>query len=152
MLIKNHSALVRAAALLLVVVLVFPVGVSAATVETAQPRASDYLDSYNAYIYTAGGGKIQICFSVFGTNYMDTLGALTIQVYESVDNNTWTWVKSYSDGNYPNMIGYDDAYHSGVLDYYGIAGRYYKAYVCIWAGKDGGGDTRYFWTSVKKAT
>lgn len=50
------------------------------------------------------------------------------------------------------MLGHDAIHYSSHVDYQGIAGRYYKAYVTIWAGKDGGGDTRYFWTSVKTAT
>lgn len=149
---RNTSVGIRMMALLLVIALTVPMGAGASAVETVQPRASDYLSSYNAYVYPAGNGKIQVWFSVFGTRYMDTLGALTIRIYESTDNSTWTWKKSFSNGNYPSMIGYDDIYHSGHVDYQGVVGRYYRAYVTIWAGKDGGGDTRYFYTSSKKAT
>lgn len=34
------------------------------------------------------------------------------------------------------------------VSYQGIAGKYYKAYVCIWAGKNGSGDTRYMWATM----
>ena len=149
---RNNAIAVRMTAIFLVMALLFPVGATAATVETMQPRASAYLDSYNAYVHVAGGGKIGVYFSVIGTDYMDTIGALTIQIYESTDNSTWTWVKSFSNGNYPNMLGYNHYFHGSNVDYYGIPGRYYKAYVCVWAGENGGGDTRYFWTSAKKAT
>ncbi len=152
MYIRKHSNFIRLVAVIMVIALTLPAGVSAATVETVQPYASSYLDSYNAYVYPAGNGKIQVWFTVTGTRYMDTLGALTIKIYESTDNSTWTWKKSFSNGNYPSMVGYDDYYHSGHVDYQGVAGRYYRAYVCIWAGKDGDGDTRYFYTSSKKAT
>ena len=40
---------------------------------------------------------------------------------------------------------------TATLTYNGTAGKYYKAYVCIWGGKDGDGDTRYFWTSAKNS-
>ena len=149
---NKKSVIIRFISLFLVVVLVLPVSVGAATIETVQPHASYYLDSYNAYIYPAGNGKIQACFSVIGTNYMDELGALRIAIYESKDNSTWTWVKTFTDINTPSLLDYNDYYHSGYVDYQGVAGRYYKAYVCIWAGKDGDGDTRYFWTSAKQAT
>ena len=149
---RNYFTLFRLVAVIMVMALTLSMGVSAATVETVQPRASDYLNSYNAYVYPAGSGKVQVWFTVTGTNYMDTLGALTIRIYESTDNSNWTWVKSFSNGNYPSMIGYDDYYHSGHVDYQGVAGRYYRAYVTIWAGKDGDGDTRYFYTSSKLAT
>lgn len=152
MYIRKHSNFIRLVAMIMVIALTLPAGASAATVGTVQPYASSYLDSYNAYVYPAGNGKIQVWFTVTGTRYMDTLGALTIKIYESTDNSTWTWKKSFSNGNYPSMVGYDDYYHSGHVDYQGVAGRYYRAYVCIWAGKDGDGDTRYFYTSSKKAT
>ena len=140
--------LIRLVAMLLAFVLVLPMGVKASVVEPVQPRASSYLNSYNAYIYTAGSGKIQVYYSVFGVGYMDTLGALTIRIYESTDNSNWTWVKSFTNDTTPSMVGYDDYYHSGHVDYQGVAGRYYKAYVCIWAGKNGSGDTRYMWATM----
>lgn len=149
---KKNIKFVRLVAMMLVVVLTLPMGVSAAVVEPVQPYASSYLNSYNAYVYPAGSGKIQVYYSVIGVGYMDTLGALTIKIYESTDNSNWTWVKSFTNDTTPSMIGYDDYYYSGHVDYQGVAGRYYKAYVCVWAGKDGGGDTRYFYTSSKRAT
>ena len=142
---------IRLMAMLLAIALILPMGIINAKAEGVQPRASYYLDSYNAYIYPAGSGKIQVWFTVSGMDYMDTIGALTIRIYESRDNSNWTWVKSFTHESTAGMLDYDDHYHSGHVDYQGVVGRYYKAYVCIWAGKDGGGDTRYFYTSVKKA-
>lgn len=80
---------------------------------------------------------------------MDELGALSISLYESTDKNTWTWKKTFTHDSTSDMLGYDDFYYSSHVDYQGVEGRYYKAYVCVWAGKNGDGDTRYFWTSVK---
>lgn len=141
----------RLVAFLLIVALM-PIGARAATAETVQPRASAYLDSYSSYIYPAGSGKIQVWFTVTGTDYMDEIGALTIRIYESTNGTTWTWRKSFTHESTSGMLGYNDFYHSGHVDFQGIAGRFYKAYVCIWAGENGDGDTRYFYTSVKKAT
>lgn len=145
--IKKKALLFRVTILLIVVALVFPINVMA-----VEPRASDYLEAYTAYIYPAGWGKVQVWFSVDGTNDMDEIGALNIKVYESTDNETWTWVKTYQHYDYSGMLGYDDFSHYGHVEYDGTIGRYYKAYVCVWAGKDGDGDTRYFWTTPKKAT
>ncbi len=149
---RKNKNFIRIIAMLLAFALVLPVGIHIAKAEEIQPRASYYLDTYNAYIYPAGSGKIQVYFSVFGVNYMDSLGALTIRIYESTDNTNWTWVKSFTHESTTSMLDYNDYYHSGHVDYQGVAGRYYQAYVCIWAGKDGDGDTRYFYTSAKKAT
>lgn len=133
--------------LLIVIALICPVNIKA-----VEPRASDYLEAYSAYIYPAGWGKVQVWFSVDGTNDMDEIGALEIKLYESKDNETWTWVETYQHVDYSGMLGYNDFSHYGHVEYNGTIGRYYKAYVCVWAGKDGDGDTRYFWTTPKKAT
>ena len=147
---KKKSAIVHIIALIMIIVMV-PISASAAMPETAQPRASYYLDSYNAYVYLAGGGLVQVYFNVEGTGYMDEIGALSIELYESTDKRNWTWVETFKHTLNAGMLSYNDDYHSGHLDYQGVEGRYYKAYVCVWAGKDGSGDTRYFWTNVKPA-
>lgn len=149
---KKNMKLIRLVAMMLALVLVLPMGVKAAVVEPVQPCASYYLNSYNAYVYPAGSGKIQVWFTVTGVDYMDTIGCLRIGIYESTDNTNWTWVKTFTNATNPEFVDCNDYYHSGHVDYQGVAGRYYKAYVCIWAGKDGDGDTRYFYTSSKKAT
>lgn len=152
---KKKSAIVRIAALILVMTMLVPVGASAYAVEQIQPRASYYLSAYSAYVYIAGGSEVRAYFDVSGTGYMDELGALSIQIYEcdtnSSDINDWTWKKTFKHNTTSGMLSYDDDYHSGYVTYQGTAGKYYKAYVCVWGGKNGNGDTRYFWTSAKKA-
>ena len=136
-------------ACVLIITMIIPVGVSAAV----EPRASDYLSAYNAYVYLPGDGEVRVYFDVQGTDDMDELGALFIQLYECSTNssnlNDWEWVKSFAHDKNPGMLGYNDFFHLGYVSYQGTPGKYYKAYVCVWAGKDGDGDTRYFWTSAK---
>ena len=142
----------RFLAILLVVVFVLPHNAYAVEVEPPSPRASYYLTSYNSYVYNAALGKIRVYFDVTGVQYMDEIGTLTIQIYESKDRENWSWVETYNHDSTSGMLGYDKIYHSGYVTYSGTIGRYYKAYVCIWAGKDGDGDTRYIWTGSQKAT
>ena len=139
----------RLAALLLAVTMFIPMGAKATAV---QPRASDYLESYTAYVYSAGWGNIQVWFNVTGTDYLGAIGALTISLYESRDNETWTCVQIYNHEDHPQMMSYNDFYHSGYVEYDGVIGRYYKAYVGIWGGGLEVGDSRYFYTSAKRAT
>lgn len=148
---RKYSVLLRMAALLIAVVLTVPVSTNAATAETVQPRASDYLCSYNAYIYPAANGKIQVWFTVTGNYFLDSIGALHISIYQSTDNVNWEWYKTYSHSDYPHLLSYNDNFHDGYVECQGVPGRYYRAYVCIWGGSDGDGDTRYFYTSAKKA-
>ena len=139
--------LIRVVAILLAIVCVLPINAMA-----VESRASDYLTSYSAYIYPAGWGKIQVWFEVHGTHMMDEIGTLEIQIFESKDNENWYWVDTYTHDDHSGMLVYSDYDHVGHIEYNGTIGRYYMAYVCVWAGKDGDGDTRYFWTSAKKAT
>lgn len=138
--------------LILIVSLLTPCYASAATVETVQPCASNYLTSYTAYICAMGSGKLEIWYDVMGTGDMDEIGVLSIRLYESTDNSTWKWVKTFSHESYSTMLADDDWYHCSYVSYQGTAGKYYKAYVGIWAGKNGSGDTRYMWTPVERAT
>ena len=143
---QHKTLIIRLVAIVLTMVLVAPFGVSAATI---QSRASAYLSTYAAYVYLPGDGEVRAYFNVEGTDDMDELGALYIEIHESADGVNWEWVDTFNHDTTPGMLSYNDDYHSGYVSYDGVAGRYYKAYVCIWGGKDGDGDTRYFWTSVK---
>lgn len=149
---KKKFAVVQITAVLLVLALFLSAGSLPAAAATVQTRASDYLSSYNAYIYPAGGGKIQVYFKVTGAGYQEALGALTILLYESTNNSNWTLLKGYTHERFSNMMGYNTYYHSGHVDYQGVAGRYYRAYVSIWGGGMTVGDNRCFYTSSKLAT
>jgi len=143
----KRSVTIKLIAILLLAVMLLPI--QALAVES---RASAYLSGYSAYIYPAGWGKVQVWFEVDGTDYMDEIGTLEIQIYESKDNATWYWVDTFMHTDYPDMLEYNDYTYTSHIEYNGTIGRYYKAYVCVWAGKDGAGDTRYFWTNIEKAT
>lgn len=148
---KKKTIALRLFALLLAIVFICPMNVSA-----AEPRASYYLDSYNAYPYAAGGGKIQIWFTVTGVEYMDDIGSLSVEIYSCSTNSTndddWSFVTSFNNGNTPSMLGHNKYIYQSHVECNATVGRWYRAYVCIYAGKNGSGDTRYFWTSAAKAT
>jgi len=148
----HKRTIIRLVAMLLAVVLVLPVGIRSAKAEAIQPRASLYIDSYNGYVCPVGGGKIQVWFTVIGNGYMDTLGCLRINIYESTDKVNWTCVQTNTNITNLDFISCNDYYHSGHVDYQGVAGRYYQAYICIWAGMGNDGDARYFYTLEKLAT
>ena len=148
----KHSPLFLAVLICLIISMMLPCTTYAATSNTVAPYASNYLTSYNTYICAVGSGDIQIWFEVMGTGKMDELGTLSIVLYESTNNSTWTHVKTYLHENYSSMLLENDYWHMDCVTYDGIAGRYYKAYVCLWAGKNGSGDTRYMWATSVRAT
>lgn len=149
---KVKSYFVRFIACILVISLFMPIGAHAATGETISPYASAYLASYTAYICAMGDGDLEIWFEVLGTGTWADIGVLTVFLYESTDNSNFYWVKSFSFTDYPNMLWHNNYICMDHVDYEGVPGRYYKAYIEIWAGPEDGGDVRYIWTPVELCT
>lgn len=115
----------------------------------ASVRASEYLSSYTAYIYPSGNGNMSIYFDVVGTGTMDQIGALSIRLQQRPSGSTtWTTVQSYSHVNYTNMLATNNYYHGSGVSYAGVSGYSYRAYVTVWAGKNGAGDSREILTAV----
>lgn len=99
-----------------------------------------------------GDGDLEIWFRVVGVDDWADIGALRIQLYESTDQVNWTWVDTFMHYDHESMLGHDDWFHMDHVDYEGTTGKYYIAYVGIWAGdENGNGDTRYFWTDIEYA-
>ena len=115
----------RCVALLLAIFLILP-AIPASAADALQPRASDYLEYYNAYISCADGGVIKVYFQIVGTCELDELGVLELQLYESTDNTNWVWVATYASADYSNLMGHNEASYSSYVTYtQGISGRYY---------------------------
>ena len=138
--------------LILVLSILSPTTAMAAGSESIMPCASYYLSAYNTYICAMGSGRIEVWFEVMGTGYMDDIGTLSIRLYESSDNSNWSLVKTFLHENYSSILGHYDYYHLSCVSYQGTAKKYYKAYVCIWAGNENVGDTRYMWATSVRAT
>lgn len=143
---ETRNALIKIVSLILIFVLVIPAPVQASTDDQVMPLASYYLDAYSAYVYVTASGQVQVWFEVMGTGDMDEIGSLRIVLYESSDNKNWSIVKTFLHESTSGMLFEDDYYVSSHVSWAnGSTSKYYKAYVCVWAGKNGAGDTRYFW-------
>ncbi len=115
------------------------------TVSYAANEASLYLSAYTAYI-TKSGNTININFEVVGTRMMDKIGATEIYLYEKTSTyGTWTPVATYlsTDPTYSSaMIGTNTGYKMDSVSYSGSSSYQYKAYVTVYAEKNGGSDSR----------
>lgn len=131
-------------ALCLICVLFTPTVAFAAVRPPIEPQASDYLAGYYGYV-SKSGNTIQPVFGVSGTGMMEKIGATEIYLYESTDGVNYTMVKSFRHANYSNMMAYNTSGHASYMSYSGNANYTYKAYICVFAGRNGGGDARYFW-------
>ena len=146
---KRSQVFTKVLAIILIISLCAPI---AAKAETVQPRASDYLAAYSTYICAMGDGDLEIWFEVMGTGTWADVGALIVYLYESTDNSNFYWVESFRFTDHPNMLWHNTYICMDHVDYEGIPGRYYKAYVQVWAGPEDGGDGRYIWTPVERCT
>ena len=143
---KCRSTLVKIIALLVIFALITPCAVNASTFDYSQPYASKYLSVYSAYVYVTSSGEVQVWFDVMGTGTMDEIGSLSIMLYESSGGTNWTLIKTFLHDSTSDMLFEDDYYASSHVSWAnGSTSKQYKAYVCVWAGKNGSGDTRYFW-------
>ncbi|NCB50271.1 MAG: hypothetical protein EOM54_00115 [Clostridia bacterium] len=143
--IKKQSRII---ALVLIFVICFSTVSFAADKST---KSSLYLTCYSAYIWPEGDGDISIWFDVTGTGTMDEIGALTIILQQSSNGSTWSTVKTYRYTSYLNMLGYNAVYYTSGVDYSGTEDYYYRAYVTVWAGEDGDGDSRQILTATVRA-
>lgn len=140
---RFRSKFIKLIALCLVFSLLSPATVFADDYSIS-PYASYYLNAYNTYICNENG-DIQVWFEVIATGYMDEVGTLSIELYEVKSDGSLKWLKTFMHTDYPSMLDLNDNYIYSHVSYRGSATKTYKAYVCIWAGKDGNGDTRYMW-------
>lgn len=126
-------------------VIVIVLALLLSTVAFASMEASHYLSYYNAYI-SKTGNTVKVNFEVQGTAVMDYIGVTEIYLYEKTSaNGSWTLVNTY--------LYTDPAYASAMMDsnvgsmyndvsYSGNSSYQYKAYVTVYAEKNGGSDSR----------
>lgn len=149
---RKHISPLRIVAMILVLTLTLPMGAHAATPETVQPLASDYLDFYSAYTHAAGDAKVQVYFDVKGTSYIPKLGVTEIKLYHSIDSQTWYLAQTYSYETTSGLMSYGQKIHSGHVDFDGVPGRFYKATVTFYGGTTSSGDYLEYDTSVILST
>lgn len=118
------------------------------TTSYAAVQASEYIDSYNSYLYSPGNGKVEIWFDVQANMKADEIGVLTVILKSSTDKENWTTEKTYRYYEYSNMLSSDAMKYISHLEYDGETGLYYQAKVTVWVGNDGGGDSRIIYTPI----
>jgi len=133
--------------------LVFAVCLSSTAFLSANAMpASDYIRSYSASTYRTGPGNIKVTFEIGGTRTMDDIGSTSIYLYE-LNGTSWSLVQTflYTQSSYSHIMTSNTAVHSASVTYAGTSGKQYYATVYLWAGRNGGGDSRSVTTSAVTA-
>ncbi len=125
--------------------IIFVLALLLSTVAFATIEASQYLSYYNAYI-SKSGNTIKVNFEVQGTGPMDYVGVTEIYLYEKTSTyGSWNLVKTFlsSDATYAaSMIESNASFKDDYVAYSGNSSYQYKAYVTVYAEKNGGSDSR----------
>ena len=115
--------------------------------ESVQPRSSSFFSGSSVYLYKLSGASFQVWFDVLATHSMEILGASTIKVQRSSDGETWTTMKTFRMGSYPQMICENTAWHADCVTYTGASGYYYRAFIILYAKDSSGTGEMYRYTS-----
>ena len=102
----------------------------------AATESNKYISAYGASITNPSGNVVRINFNVTGTNYMSSLGASTIELYEN-----GSLVKTFSRYNpayTSSMVTTNALYFYSHVTYSGSSGCTYYAIVNVFAS-DGSG-------------
>lgn len=107
--------------------------------EEATPMASRYIMSTCVYLDQTATTQFRVWYEVIALGIMDEVGAYKIKVQDSTDGQNWTTVKTYIPSEYPSMVIEDDIGHTGFVVYTGaVTGRYYRAYIILYAKNSSG--------------
>lgn len=114
--------------------------------EAITPKGSDYFGSKLAYLYKVSSTTFEVWIEVSAVRGMDELGASSITVQRSPDDENWTDMVTYTKELYPNLIGENTGWHDAHVTYTGSPGYYYRAKVWFYAKKDNGRGESYYTT------
>lgn len=125
---------------------------SAYAESTVEPKGSAFFGSYGTDLYKTSSTSFQIWFDVdANVTTMQELGASEIVLYRSTDRQTWSQIKLYQKGVYPQMIAYNTASHAGYVPYnFATSGYYYTARITFYAKNSTGIGERDIYTEVLK--
>lgn len=112
--------------------------VPAAAEEINAPRASNFFMSHSVYLYQTTSTQFQAWFEVSALGIMDKLGASEIKIQKSSDGENWTTMRTFSMGDYSNLICDNTGTHASYVTYTGQRGYYYRAKVTLYAKNSSG--------------
>lgn len=119
----------------------------------AAEQSSLYLSGYRAWLTPEAGGIIDVTIDVQAVDYMDDVGALSVEIWESADGGrTWDCVRTYENAMYPELLTQDDyLYYDTPISHEGTAGYKYYAQIEVYAGDSTGSDSKIYITHTVTA-
>lgn len=108
---------------------------------SAVSRASSYITKYTANVAAAGGGEVQVMFSVIANTRVSELGASYILLEESNDGGkSWSVAREYEDESWMSTTN-RSTYNRATI-YQGTVGYQYRVTAEVFAKDENGSDSR----------
>lgn len=128
---------------LLALSLLMLVGTTVSAIDTKDvvPRASYYLDAYSVAFAAEGDETMCVSVLVEGVGTQDKIGISYIDIEEKVGNR-WSYVDTIEAADNSYFYEYDSDVYMDDVYFEGTPGVEYRVIVCVYAGKNGGSDTR----------
>jgi len=141
---------IRFISMLLVISMFLMIPAYAQTV--VESRGSAFFASYGTDLYKTSSTSFQIWFDVdANVATMQELGVSEIILYRSADRQSWSQIKLYQKGVYPQMIAYNTSSHIDYVTYnFATSGYYYRAYITFYAKNSTGIGERDVYTEIIK--
>jgi len=116
-------------------------------------RSSLYLSYYRAWLTPRSGGEIAVNIDVQAVGDMDSVGALSVEMYESADGGvTWSRDGTYTSALFPELLDHDTYLYAETPIYHeGTPGYKYYAIVEVYARQGNGSDSRDYQTTTVTA-
>ncbi len=136
----------------IILVISLTLAIPAYAENTVSPKGSAFFGSYGTDLYETSATSFQIWFDVdANAATMQELGVSEIVLYRSADRQSWSQIKLYQKGVYPQMIEYNTGSHAGYVPYnFATSGYYYRARVTFYAKNSTGIGERDVYTEIIK--
>jgi len=104
-------------------------------------NASSYLSTYSVSLSAASNHQMAIGVSVDGTSIMTKIGVSVIDIDQKI-NGVWSDYENLYAIDNPSFYQYNTLNYVATQYFAGTQGVQYRVTLTVYAGKNGGGDTR----------
>ena len=118
------------------------------TVLAATPRSTLFIDAQASSLTRTENTELKVYYYVDSLATLDKLGAFSISIQKSLDQQTWQTEKAYYYWTNPEFVDENTYVHSGTLYHNGTRGYYYRAEITFFASKAGSGEKTYMTTKT----
>lgn len=124
---------IQCVCLILVAAMLLPIPAFA-----AEQRSSEYFAKYSAFLWKTSSTEFEVWFDILALETMAELGASSIKVERSTDQENWETMQTYKMEDYSEMTEENSLRYTNCVTYTYEHGYYYSAIIVLYAKKSDG--------------